>query len=94
MSRISRAAARTEIKQKLRDRPIGIGHNCRPPLLDLPNDSHVMTFAQWCEVASIGQRTGRRILASGTGPTVTNLSDRRIGITFRHHREWLARRAR
>ena len=59
----------------------------------LPDDFHVLSFREWCEVASIGQRTGRRIIKSGSGPTVTRLTEKRIGITRRHHRLWLAQRA-
>jgi hypothetical protein len=63
-------------------------------LLVLPDDNFVMTFAQWCAAASIGQRTGRRILSAPGGPVVTQLGPRRIGITRRNHRLWLASRAR
>ena len=34
----------------------------------------------------ISERTGRRILASGNGPTVTMLSSRRVGITVGNNR--------
>ena len=62
-----------------------------PPL---PDDNLVMTFRQWCDAASIGQRTGRRILSAPGGPVVTQLGPRRIGVTRRNHRLWLASRAR
>jgi hypothetical protein len=63
-------------------------------LLVLPDDNLVMTFAEWCEAASISERQGRRIITGNGGPTVTQISDRRIGITRRNHRLWLASRAR
>jgi hypothetical protein len=86
----SRAPRATYAKRnKLRS--VGIGG---PSLPDLPDDSRVMTFAQWCEAASISQRTGRRLLKAGLGPTIIMLTSRRIGVMNRHHREWLAQRAR
>jgi hypothetical protein len=53
----------------------------------------VNSFADWCERCGFSEATGRRILASGDGPTVTWLSTRRMGIRERHHLEWLDARA-
>jgi hypothetical protein len=86
----SAKSAHAKRKEEFRS---SIEHDQGPSLPDLPDDAHVMPFSQWCEVASIGQRTGRRLLQKGLGPVVTMLSEWRIGITYRHHREWLARRA-
>ena len=58
------------------------------------DDDAVFTFKEWCRLNSIGERTGRRILASGNGPVVTQLTTKRIGITVRANREWQAQRAR
>jgi hypothetical protein len=58
------------------------------------DDDAVLTFKEWCAVNGHSERQGRRILTSGNGPTVTQISDRRIGITRRNHRLWLASRAR
>jgi hypothetical protein len=57
-------------------------------------DSRVLTFAEWCELNSIGLRTGRRILRGGNGPAVTQLSARRVGITIAADRAWKASRER
>jgi hypothetical protein len=57
-------------------------------------DSQVLTFSEWCELNSIGLRTGRRILRSGNGPVVTQLSVHRIGITIGADRAWKASRER
>jgi len=62
-----------------------------PPVL---NDDQVLTFAQWHALNGISARTARRILNSGRGPTVTQLSAKRIGITVAAHRRWLADRER
>jgi len=64
--------------------------------LDAPllNDDQVLTFAQWCELNSISKRTGRRIIASGNGPVVTELSPRRIGVSVGNNRRWQASRER
>jgi hypothetical protein len=57
-------------------------------------DDKVLTFQAWCALNSLSPATGRRILKSGEGPAVVQLSPRRIGISLRANREWLAARAR
>jgi hypothetical protein len=57
-------------------------------------DDRVLTFAEWCSLNKIGQRTGRRIIKSGKGPRVLQLSERRIGIRVADNRRWQASRAR
>jgi hypothetical protein len=54
----------------------------------------VYTFTQWCEKNGLTERTGRRILASGDGPKITQLSERRIGIREDHDLAWLDSRVR
>jgi len=51
--------------------------------------NRIMTFEQWCEHNSFSRVTGWRILKSGSGPKVTRISTRRIGIREDHHAEWL-----
>jgi hypothetical protein len=58
------------------------------------DDDCVMPFSFWCAVNGIGERTGRRILAGDSGPVVTRLSPRRIGITVGNNRRWQEARAR
>ena len=58
------------------------------------DDDRVLTFNEWCALNGIGKRTGRRILTSGGGPVVTQLSERRIGITVGNNRRWQAARTR
>lgn len=49
----------------------------------------INSFAEWCKRAGFSEATGRRLIASGEGPTVTWLSARRMGIRERHYLEWL-----
>ena len=58
------------------------------------DDDAVLTFKEWCVLNGHSERQGRRILASGNGPTVTQLSDRRIGISRRNNWKWQQARAR
>jgi hypothetical protein len=58
------------------------------------NQHRVLSFIDWCLLNGISPATGRRILRSGTGPIVTQLSARRIGITIGANAEWQASRAR
>jgi hypothetical protein len=58
------------------------------------SDNQVLTLFEWCALNRIGVRTGRRLLATGNGPKVVQLSPHRIGITIRANREWQAARER
>jgi hypothetical protein len=70
----------------------------RRSALDTPfaisHDNQILTFFEWCQLNRFSERTGRRILASGTGPTVTRLSPRRLGISVGNNARWQASRAR
>ena len=50
------------------------------------SDASVLSFREWCQLNGIGERTGRRILKSGNGPAVVQLSERRIGIRLGDNR--------
>jgi hypothetical protein len=62
--------------------------------LSLHHDSQVLFFHEWCRLNRFSERTGRRILKSGNGPVVTQLSPKRVGITIGADRAWKAARAR
>jgi hypothetical protein len=73
------------------DRRVSRAHNMPPtnaPPASPPDDDEVLTFAQWCKLNSIGERTGRRLLASGRGPRVLQLTESRIGIRRSDNRLW------
>ena len=57
------------------------------------DQDQVMKFRTWCERCGFSPETGRRLIRDGKGPTVTQLSARRIGIREKHYREWLDSRA-
>ena len=84
---------RQDRKRKVWGRPAGLGHNLGPSLAGL-HDDRVLTFRQWAALNSLGERTARRLLKSGRGPPVVQLSDRRIGVTVRANRAWQEARAR
>ena len=58
------------------------------------DDDAVLTFKEWCALNGVSERQGRRILTSGNGPTVTMLTDKRVGISRRANRAWQQARAR
>jgi len=58
------------------------------------NQFRVLTFAQWCALNGISPATGRRLIKSGRGPTLVQLSDRRFGITIAANAEWQSARRR
>jgi hypothetical protein len=39
----------------------------------------INSFVEWCRRANISPATGRRLIAAGKGPTITWLSERRMG---------------
>ena len=75
-----------------KQRRSGIGHNGGPPLT--VDDLKVLSFKQWCELNGISDATGKRILKSGSGPKVIQLSAKRIGIRVGDNRVWQERCAR
>jgi hypothetical protein len=61
------------------------------PLVD--PDDRVMTLAEFDTSVGISAATRRRLVAAGKGPTITNLSDHRKGVTVKNRRRWLAQRS-
>jgi hypothetical protein len=90
--RRSRRAQRKHRKQVARK-----GHK-HPSALDAPldmaNDNQCMTFREWCRLCRFSERTGRRIIKSGNGPVVTQLGEKRMGITVGANKRWQEARAR
>ena len=71
-------------RQSERDRQ---QHDARP-------GSRVRSVAQWCALNGFSVSTGRRIIASGNGPRILQLSPRRIGIRDSDNEAWQSSRAR
>jgi excisionase family DNA binding protein len=49
----------------------------------------VRSLREVAELLNISLPTFRRMIADGTGPTVTRLSERRLGIRDSHRTAWL-----
>jgi predicted DNA-binding transcriptional regulator AlpA len=56
--------------------------------------NRVLSFRAWCELNGFSEATGRRLIKSGEGPRVLQLSPRRIGIRESDNAAWQAARAR
>ena len=63
------------------------------PVEGRSDDDVVETVAQVANTVGLSIATVRREIKKPDGPVVTRLSTRRLGITRRHRREWLARRS-
>jgi hypothetical protein len=63
-------------------------------LLSMLLDSQCLSFFEWCQLNRFSERTSRRILKSGRGPPVVQLSMQRIGITVGANRAWQQSRER
>jgi predicted DNA-binding transcriptional regulator AlpA len=61
---------------------------------DLEHRDKVLTFAQWCHLNGFSKTTGHRLVKAGEGPSILQLSPRRIGIRESDNRAWQASRAR
>jgi hypothetical protein len=78
-------------RRKPRRRPVSA---VRSPRQFQPHDDQMMTLEVWCWMNGFSPRTGRRILQSGDGPKVVQLSTNRIGITYKANRDWQESRTR
>jgi predicted site-specific integrase-resolvase len=58
------------------------------------DDARVMTIGQWCEVNGLSRWTGERLIRAGKGPVITQVSDRKIGVTVANNRRWQKSRER
>src|SRR5262245_55597042 len=88
-TRKQRRHPKEEAEQRRRDwRGAGLsppmGHNAPP----VEHRDRVLTFDAWCELNAFSKATGYRIIKSGSGPPVLQLSPRRIGIKESANAEW------
>jgi hypothetical protein len=61
---------------------------------DQPDLDRVTPLDEWFRRIGLPSRSGRRLIASGEGPAITELTERRKGVRERDHLAWLeARRA-
>jgi hypothetical protein len=56
--------------------------------------NQVLLFAEWCQLNRFSERTGRRLIAAGDGPQLTQLSNHRFGITVANNAAWQKARER
>jgi hypothetical protein len=59
-----------------------------------PDAYKVLTVDEWCRWNGFSNATGKRVLKSGNGPKVIQLSSKRIGIRVLDNAEWQDHRAR
>jgi hypothetical protein len=58
------------------------------------DDYRVMRFKVWFDSKGFSVPTGRRLVRSGKGPRIVQLSARTIGVTVKDDREWTEARIR
>ena len=58
------------------------------------NDYEIIRWGDWCASKKISLSTGHRMRRDGTGPRITRLNERAIGVTRKHDREWTEARAK
>jgi predicted DNA-binding transcriptional regulator AlpA len=57
-------------------------------------DLRVLSVPQWAALIGVSLPTAKRLLKSGDGPKVIQLSERRIGIRMIDHHRWTEARMR
>jgi hypothetical protein len=65
-----------------------------PPLFAADHPDQILTLLEWAAINRISERNARRILASGDGPAVVQLSAKRVGIRVGDNRAWQQARSR
>jgi predicted DNA-binding transcriptional regulator AlpA len=78
-----RCRRQSEQSDAVRDREIALARRAR-------HRDRVLTFRQWCELNGFSKVTGWRIIKSGNGPPILQLSARRIGIKESDNAAWQA----
>jgi predicted DNA-binding transcriptional regulator AlpA len=58
------------------------------------DDARVLTIPQFAEVCGFSIWTAQRLLKAGRGPRLTQISDRRVGVTLGNLRRWQQARER
>jgi hypothetical protein len=94
LSRSHRAQRAHAKQQKRKHRKQNKNRSALDRPLSLLLDSQVLTFFEWCQLNRFSVRTGRRILRSGHGPPIVQLSSKRIGVTVGSNRMWQQSRER
>jgi hypothetical protein len=51
-------------------------------------DDQVLVFCEWCALNRLSERNGRRIFGAPGGPTLTQISPKRFGVTVANNRAW------
>jgi predicted DNA-binding transcriptional regulator AlpA len=51
--------------------------------------ARILSLPEWYALCGFSDATGRRILSSGKGPKVIQLSERRRGIVLADHLRWI-----
>lgn len=54
----------------------------------IPDGDRIISVKQWCEAAGFCLSTGKSILQRKQGPTLTRISERRVGIRVRDYQAW------
>jgi len=62
--------------------------------LSAHHPNQILLFLDWCRLNGLSERTGRRVLAGGNGPVITQLSPNRFGITVANNAAWQRTRER
>jgi hypothetical protein len=66
----------------------------KKPVQIIDPDQRVMSLAEWCALNGFSIATGKRLILSGQGPKVIQLSKKRIGIRVCDNRAWQESRVR
>jgi hypothetical protein len=81
-------------KRRIERKPIQPKWSALNEPLAPTHPDQILTLFEWCQLNRISVTTGRRILASNTGPTVTQLTPKRVGVSVANNAVWQRSRER
>jgi hypothetical protein len=84
---------RKKKRARRKKKPSGYHYTLDAPL-SASHPDQVLTFHEWCRLNRISESTGRRILAGGNGPIITQLANWRVGVTVGNNALWQRSRER
>jgi hypothetical protein len=67
-------------------------HRVPHPMPPLVSDHIVLTMAQFRQLANLGERTARRMIRDGHGPILTQLTGRKLGVSYGNYKRWVESR--
>ena len=94
MSLLLETPRKKSARRKYKRKPVQPKWSALETPLATLHPNQILTIFEWAQLNRISASTAHRILASGHGPTVTQMSPQRIGVTVGDNAAWQTTRKR